>query len=337
MNNNASARAAILGATGYTGQELLRLLRRHGGVRVAAATSESQAGAAVPGHALKYVRSADVSFGDVDVVFSCLPTGESGAVALRAHDAGARVVDLSADLRHANGAGAGLATDSSAGRPASVYGLTELNRAVIRGATLVANPGCYPTGIVLMLAPLLRAGALDTSRATIIDAASGVTGAGRGAKRDLLFGEVAEDYRAYGVGNGHRHVPEIGQELAVANGGTRPPFVFTPHLLPVRRGILETLYLPVPEGVTAAQLTELTRAAYAGERFVEVLADGLPSLRDVVGTNRVALGFADVTDAGAALVLGVVAFDNLLKGASGQALQNANLMLGLCEGEGLAA
>lgn len=314
-------RAAVVGATGYTGQELLRLLRGHPRLRAAVATSESQAGEPVRGHAgLRYMRAADLRFTDVDVVFSCLPTGESGAWALRAHAAGVVAVDLSADLR--GGAGG------------AVYGVPELWREAVRGARLVANPGCYPTGLLLALAPLLAAGLVDVARPVIADCASGVTGAGRSAKRDMLFGEVAEDYRAYGVGNGHRHVPEIAAGLARLNGGA-VPFVFTPHLLPVRRGILETLYIPVHAGVTAADVTRASGARYAEERFVDVWPDVLPALRDVVNTNQVALGYADIAVAGAPLVLGVAAFDNLLKGAAGQAVQNANLMLGVCEEEGL--
>jgi N-acetyl-gamma-glutamyl-phosphate reductase len=322
--NKSPLRAAVVGATGYTGQEVLRLLRGHPRVRAAVATSESQAGHAVRGpQALRYVRAEDVRFDDVDIVFSCLPTGESGEWAIRARDGGAgAAVDLSADLRDGQGG--------------AVYGVPELWRADVRGAALVANPGCYPTGLLLAMAPLLEAGLVDVSRPLIADAASGVTGAGRAAKRDMLFGEVAEDYRAYGVGNRHRHVPEIAAGFArLAGGGAPVPFVFTPHLLPVRRGILETLYVPVASGLTAADLTAASAARYADERFVEVWADGLPSLRDVVGSNRVAIGFADVALDGAPLVLGVVAFDNLLKGAAGQAVQNANLMLGLCEEEGL--
>jgi N-acetyl-gamma-glutamyl-phosphate reductase len=319
--NNVAFRAAVIGATGYTGQELLRLLRRHSRLRVTHATSETEAGAAVRGHGLRYLPASEVAFEEVDVVFTCLPTGESGAWALRAHQAGVKAVDLSADLRH--------------GVAEAVYGIPELWREEVRVASLVANPGCYPTGVLLALAPLLEAGALDGSVPVIVNAASGVTGAGRTGKRDLLFGEVAEDFRAYGVGNTHRHVPEIGAGLERLHGGACPAFVFTPHLLPVRRGILETLYLPVAGELAASDFTRLASVAYAGEQFVEVLEAGLPSLRDVVGTNRVAVGFADIVDAGRRMVLGVVAFDNLLKGAAGQALQNANLMLGLCEEEGL--
>jgi N-acetyl-gamma-glutamyl-phosphate reductase len=320
MNSNA-IRAAVLGATGYTGQELVALLRRHPGIVLTHATSEGEAGRPVPGVSLRYVHAADVPLGDVDLVFTCLPAGESGAWALRAHAAGTRAVDLSADLR--------------AGEGGAVYGLPELWRDQVAGQSLVANPGCYPTGIVLALAPLLRAHALDVTRTLMVNAASGVTGAGRSAKRELLYGDVAEDFRAYGAGNTHRPVPEIARGLARANGGHGAPFVFTPHLLPVRRGILETMYVPVQPGFDRDALIGLYEEAYAAEPFVDVFAEGLPALRDVVCRNVVALGAADVAGVTEPLLLIVAAFDNLVKGAAGQALQNANLMFGIDETEGL--
>ena len=317
MNNIFTA--GIVGATGYTGQELVRLIRAHPRMELAFASSEAEAGRSVAGNGLKYVRSADAPLGSVDVVFSCLPTGESGAWAVRAAEAGALSIDLSADLRE--------------GQHEAVYALPELWRDGVRGARLVANPGCYPTGILLGLAPLLAAGVVDGGRPVIVDAASGVTGAGRSAKRELLFGEVSEDYRAYGVGNVHRHVPEIAAGLSrLASRG--PDFVFTPHLLPIRRGILETMYVPVQDGIDAAAVAQLCRDAYAAEPFVEVMEE-LPSLKDAVGRNVVALGASDVHGVQQPLVVLVAAFDNLLKGAAGQALQNANLLLGLPEAEGL--
>src|SRR5688572_10724468 len=320
MVHNQPLAAAILGASGYTGLELLGLLSRHARLRPAFVTSESEAGQLADGGRLRYVRAEQVPLGEVDVVFTCLPHGEAESWALRAREAGTRVIDLSADLRD--------------GRHGAVYGLPELWREQVRGAELVANPGCYPTGILLGLAPLLEAGLIDPSRAVMIDAASGVTGAGRAAKRDMLFGEVAEDYRAYGVGNTHRHVPEIARGLnAVA--GHAVEFVFTPHLLPVRRGILETMYVPVTGEVSARDVIAAWQGAYADEPMVEVWPEGLPSLRSVVGRNTVALGAAAVEGVTAPLVLVVAAFDNLGKGAAGQAIQNANLMLGLCEHEGL--
>ncbi|HSJ32788.1 MAG TPA: N-acetyl-gamma-glutamyl-phosphate reductase [Longimicrobiales bacterium] len=319
MHNNPF-RAAILGATGYTGQELVALLARHPRLRATFVSSESEAGQPAGG-GLRYVHAEEVPLGDVDIVFSCLPHGEAEGWVLKARGAGTRVVDLSADLRD--------------GRHGAVYGLPELWREQVRGADLVANPGCYPTGILLGLGPLLAAGLVDGSRPVMIDAASGVTGAGRAAKRDLLFGEVAEDYRAYATGNTHRHVPEIARGLA-AVAGRAVEFVFTPHLLPVRRGILETMYVPVTAGVSASDVVDGWNAAYAEEPFVEVWPEGLPALRAGVQRNVVALGASDVIGVEQPLVLIVAAFDNLVKGAAGQALQNANLMLGVCEHEGLS-
>lgn len=321
MMNKPPARAAVIGATGYTGQELVALLRRHPGMTLTHATSESEAGERVPGTALTYARARDVPLDGVDVVFVCLPTGESGEWAVRARNAGARAIDLSSDLRE--------------GQHGAVYGLPELWRDAVRDAALVANPGCYPTGILLALAPLLRGGLLDTGRPVMVDAASGVTGAGRSARRDLLFGDVAEDYRAYGVGNTHRHVPEIARGLARANGGGGAPFVFTPHLLPVRRGILETMYVPLRAGADRAAVLAAYRGAYDHEPFVEVLQEDLPALREVTGRNVVVLGAAAVTGVDAPLLLVVAALDNLVKGAAGQAVQNANLMFGFEETEGL--
>lgn len=321
MLNGNDKSAAVLGATGYTGQEMVRLLKKHPGLSLRWASSESEAGERVQGTALRYLPAAEVALGEADVVFTCLPHGDAEEWTFRAREAGSRVVDLSADLR--------------LGKGGAVYGIPELWRESIAGRDLVANPGCYPTGVLLTLSPLIAAGLLDGERAVIIDAASGVTGAGRAAKREMLFAEVADDYRAYGVGNTHRHVPEIEAGLARVAGGEAPQFVFTPHLLPLRRGILETMYVPVKAGVDAGDVAGALRGAYAGEPFIDVLEHGLPSLREVVGHNTVAMGCAPVERVRAPLVLCVAAFDNLLKGAAGQALQNANLMLGFDERDGL--
>lgn len=318
--NKESLRAAVIGATGYTGQEVLHLLRGHAALSAAIATSEADAGAPVPGTGLRYVRADDADLGAVDVAFVCLPHGASGEWAVRAHAAGARVVDLSADLRD--------------GRAGAVYGLPELWRGDVNGRGLVANPGCYPTGVLLGLAPLLAAGLVDPARTIVVNAASGVTGAGRTAKRDLLFAEVSEDFRAYGAGNGHRHVAEMARGMERAAGAT-VDFVFTPHLLPIRRGILETIQVPVRPGVTAADVRAQWRTVYGDEVFVELWEEHLPGIAAVVRRNVVALGAVDVAHVGSPLVTVVAAFDNLVKGAAGQAIQNANLMLGLGEGEGL--
>ncbi|HWV57715.1 MAG TPA: N-acetyl-gamma-glutamyl-phosphate reductase [Longimicrobiales bacterium] len=321
MKNNR-AKVGIIGGAGYTGQELVRLTYGHPRMELVWVTSESGAGKRVPGTALTFDPVASVDFGSVDLVFSCLPHGASGEWSLRARAAGPRVVDLSSDLRSGEGG--------------AVYGLPELWREDVRGAELVGNPGCYPTGVQLGLAPALRASLVDTGRPIIVDAASGVTGAGLTPKREYMFGEVAEDYRAYGVGNAHRHVPEMARGLARAAGGEAPPFVFTPHLLPVRRGILETMYVPLRERIPADALASLYREHYADEPFVELFDGELPSLRHVNGRNVVAIGFADV-NVDPPVVLVVAALDNLVKGAAGQALQNANLMLGFDEREGIPA
>lgn len=317
--NKHRLRAGVIGATGYTGRELIGLVAGHPRLELAFATSESEAGRSAVG-GVRYVAASEAPLGEADVVFSCLPTGESGAWALRAAEAGVAVVDLSGDLR--------------GGESGAVYGLPELWRERVAGARLVANPGCYPTGALLSLAPAVSAGLLDASRPVIIDAASGVTGAGRSPRRDLLFAEVSEDYRAYGVGNRHRHVPELRRGLEAM--GDAPSFVFTPHLLPVRRGILETIYLPLREELTEADAAAVWADFYAGEPFVEIMGSELPTLRDVVGRNVVAVGFSGVEEAAPMLIV-VAALDNLIKGAAGQALQNANLMLSLDEREGLPA
>lgn len=321
----------MLGATGYTGRELVRLLSGHAGVELGVATSESEAGAPLRGiwrgaGELSLVAAADAALDDCDVVFSCLPHGASRDWVERAVHAGARVIDLSADLRVAGPDTPGWAREA-------VYGLPELGRDAIRGASIVANPGCYPTAAILALAPLLRRGAVRGP--VIIDAASGLTGAGRSPKRGLLFAEVAEDYRAYGVGNVHRHLGEMRQQAGLLAGGATPELVFTPHLLPVRRGILETIHVTLEAGVTAAEARGWWAEDYAGEPFVDVLAAGVPSLTDAVGTNRVAIGTSEVAGVSSPMLTVVAAIDNLLKGAAGQAVQNMNLMMGWRETEGL--
>jgi N-acetyl-gamma-glutamyl-phosphate reductase len=327
--NSRTVRAGVLGANGYTGREAVRLLARRPRVEIAFATSQSEAGRplrsldrAAPDTAL--VRAEDADLAACDVVLSCLPHGESAAWAERALAAGARVVDLSADLRVQ-----GPSTPEWA--RGAVYGLPELHRGCIAGARLVANPGCYPTAAILALAPLLRAGLL--AGPAIVNAASGVTGAGRSPKRELLFAEVAEDFRAYGVGNTHRHLAEMRDQAARLAGGEAPELVFTPHLLPVRRGILETIHVALREPLEDPEA--LWADAYAAEPFVEVTRGRTPSLADVVGSNRVAIGVAAVAGVKSPMLTVVAAIDNLVKGAAGQAVQNLNLMCGLPETEGL--
>jgi N-acetyl-gamma-glutamyl-phosphate reductase len=212
--------------------------------------------------------------------------------------------------------------------------MPELHREEIRPARLVANPGCYPTAAILAVAPLARAG-LAGDAPVVINSASGATGAGRSPKRHLLFAEVAEDFSAYAVGNTHRHLAEMRHQVGLAARRDAPELIFTPHLLPVRRGILQTTYLPLKEGVTAGDALGLWAEAYRDEPFVEVLEDRMPTLRDAVGSNRVSMGVTAVRGVAAPMLLLVAAIDNLLKGAAGQAVQNMNVMSGWDEGLGL--
>lgn len=325
-------RIGVLGATGYTGRELIGLLARHPGVEIACATSESESGTplrrihrAAP--ALSLVPAEQAPLAECDVVFSCLPHGHSLHWVERALEAGARVIDLSADLRVPD-------ADAAPWTREAVYGLPELHRERLRGARLVANPGCYPTAAILAVAPLARAG-LAGSAPVVLDAASGTTGAGRSPKRNLLFAEVAEDFGAYAVGNTHRHLAEMRHQIGLASRARAPELIFTPHLLPVKRGILQTTYLPLGEGVATGDAIGLWSDAYRDEPFVEVLEDRMPTLRDAVGTNRVAMGVTAIAGVSAPMLLLVAAIDNLLKGAAGQAVQNLNLMCGWEEGLGL--
>ena len=301
--------AGVIGASGYTGLEMLQVLSGHDGVEVAFASSRSRLGEATPVPGLNFEDPAKVPAGDVDVVFLCLPHGESVAWVERL-SGGPRVVDLTADHRPGSGREKGI-----------VYGLAERNQDEVAGARVVANPGCYPTGVLCSLLPLVDAGLASTDRLTVVNAASGVTGAGRTPRVDLLFAEVAGNYKAYGEGNRHRHLKEIRALLPGAS------LLFQPHLLPIARGILETITVPVTVGVDAAAVKAAWRAAYEGSCAIEV-TEGLPDLAKVVGTDRLLLGACDVDGIEPPVVTVVAAFDNLGKGAAGQALQNMNLMLG---------
>jgi N-acetyl-gamma-glutamyl-phosphate reductase len=254
------------------------------------------------------------------LVFSALPHGASATWVARVRDAGARAVDLSSDLRPGNGAGD------------VPYGLTELARRQLAGATIVANPGCYATAILMALLPLAKRGLIASGGTVNATAASGVTGAGLTARTDLLFGEVTEDFRAYGIANTHRHLAEMRTVLEGA--GADADLIFTPHLLPVARGILATITVPVTE--TLADPLAPWRDEFAGEPFVEITAEP-PSLRDVVRRNVVRISARYVAGVRQPTLLILSAIDNLVKGAAGQAVQNANVVLGLDEPMGLPA
>lgn len=315
----------VLGASGYAGRELCALVARHPRFSLAFATANEQRGqhARLGGTDVTFVAPDDAPLADAAVVFCALPHGASLPWVRRAREAGARVVDLSSDLRPGNGA-----TDAP-------YGMPELGaetRQAIRGADVVANPGCYPTSILLAVAPLLAARLVRADATIVANAASGVSGAGNSPKRELLFAEIAGDYRAYGVGNTHRHLAEM---RATLNGfGSGAELVFTPHLLPVARGILSTITVPL--AAPLADPVGFYRHAYAGEPFIEVVA-AQPALREVIRRNVVQLSATMIAGTRQPTLLVTSAIDNLIKGAAGQAVQNANLMCALDEGAGLPA
>jgi N-acetyl-gamma-glutamyl-phosphate reductase len=337
-------KVAIVGASGYTGVELLRILHSHPEVAVTCVTSEQSAGRPVsdvfptlrgridiPLENLEPISIAE----KVDFVFTALPHKAAMEVVPTFLKMGKNVVDLSADYRLHDAAVYERWYDKHLNPDVlkeAVYGIPELRRAQIGEASLVANPGCYPTSVILGLAPLLKGKVVDP-KSIIIDAKSGVSGAGRGAKVDGLYCEVNEGFRAYGVGGTHRHIPEIEQELSLL-AGKELVVSFTPHLVPMDRGILSTIYTNPLGKVTAADLITLYEAFYDGEPFVRVLPEGIfPSTAYVRGSNFCDIGIA--VDERTGRVIIVSAIDNLVKGASGQAVQNMNLMCGLPETLGL--
>ena len=330
----------ILGASGYAGRELCALVAAHPRLTLAFATADRRRGETVRVPAprgvagsptdVTFVATDDAPLGDAALVFSALPHGASATWSQRAHATGAKVVDLSSDLRPGHVTAELRETLAGAPEPTIPYGLPELFRSGIPGADVVANPGCYPTAILVALAPLARAGLLPAGATVVADAASGVSGAGNSPREDLLFGEVTESFRAYGVGGTHRHLAEMRH--AVGALGADVDLVFTPHLLPVARGILATCTVPVT--AAPADALALWRDAYAGEPFVEV-TDRLPALADVQHRNVVRLTAVAVQGTRTPTLQVFSAIDNLTKGAAGQAVQNANLMLGLDETAGL--
>jgi len=312
----------VLGASGYAGRELCALIARHPRMQLAFATANERRGeqARLGGADVRFVAHDDARLASAELVFSALPHGASATWVARVRGAGARAVDLSSDLRPGNG---------TADVP---YGLTEFVRRQLRDATVVANPGCYPTAILMALVPLAKRGLIASGGTVNATAASGVTGAGLTARTDLLFGEVTEDFRAYGIANTHRHLAEM--RTVLEGTGADADLIFTPHLLPVARGILATITVPVTE--TIPDPLSPWRDEFAGEPFVEVTTEP-PSLRDVVRRNVVRISARYVAGVRQPTLLILSAIDNLVKGAAGQAVQNANVVLGLDEPMGLPA
>ena len=341
------ATIGILGASGYTGAELVRLLLRHPRVELSLLTADRRAGldmravfpqfAPFPLPKLVSLEGLDWKAAGLELVFCALPHGTTQTVIskLLTDAPETKVVDLSADFRLADGAGYarwyGHGHQAPELQREAVYGLVEHYRRDIKKARLVANPGCYTTTAQLPLIPLLKAKAIETDE-IVVDAKSGMTGAGRAAKEAMLFSEVSEGFNAYGVGK-HRHMAELDQEFSKA-AGREVVVSFTPHLVPMNRGILATIYVRGRRGRSAQDLHGILNEAYAREAFVHVLPFGeTPHTRHVRGSNMTMIGVAADRIEGRAII--VSALDNLVKGASGQAVQNMNLMLGFPETMGI--
>ena len=333
-------KVGIVGGTGYTGVELLRLLAQHPGVEIVTITSRGDAGTAVATMFPSLRRRIDLQFEDptranlkaCDVVFFATPNGIAMKQAPELLDAGVRVIDLAADYRISDVAEwekwYGMQHASPEWVAKAVYGLPEVNRVAIREARLVANPGCYPTAVQLGFLPLMEAGVVDMA-CLIADAKSGVSGAGRKAEVSSLFPEASDNFKAYGV-PGHRHLPEIRQGLSRVAGSV-VGLTFVPHLTPLIRGIHATLYARIKDDVDFQSLYE---KRYADEPFVDVMpAKSHPETRSVRAANMCRMAVHRPQGGDMLVVLSVI--DNLVKGAAGQAIQNMNIMFGLPETEGL--
>jgi N-acetyl-gamma-glutamyl-phosphate reductase len=337
-------KVAVVGASGYTGIELIRILHNHPEVAVTSVTSEQSAGKRLsevfPSLRDRYdtvlepldpVRIAEKT----DIIFTALPHTAAMKVVPTFLEAGKLVIDLSADYRLHDPREYGAWYEPHQNPELlgeAVYGLPEVRRKEISTARLVANPGCYPTSVILGLMPLLKGRLIDPA-SIIADSKSGVSGAGRGAKVDTLFCEVNEGFKAYGVGGVHRHIPEIEQEISLL-AGEKIAISFTPHLVPMDRGILSTIYAAPVAAASAKDIQRLYEKHYDGEAFVRVLKQGeFPSTAFVRGSNFCDIGVT--VDKRTGRIIIVSALDNLVKGASGQAVQNMNIVCGFPETLGL--
>lgn len=337
-------RVSVIGATGYTGAELLRLLQMHPEVEIVAAASRSFAGKALQeiysnfqqSERISLMNPAQLSGQKQDLIFLCLPHGESIKAVPELLGDGMRIIDLSADFRYNNT----RLYEEWYGRPhtakdeneKAVYGLPEFNAAEIQDALLVANPGCYATAAVLALVPLMKRGLIKPD-GIVVNGASGVTGAGRRSEVEYSFSEVSGNYTAYAPVK-HRHTSEIEERIEVLTGAKNVTLLFTPHLLPVKRGILETIYADLAPGTDSKSIEKAFEEDYGSAPFTSYLPNGLlPELKAVVGSNNCLIGSAISERTGKIILFS--ALDNLIKGAAGQAVQNMNLMYGLPQDTGL--
>lgn len=332
-------RVGIYGASGYTGIELLKIFTRHPQVEIIFGTSDSSAGKKMseifPCHfELPLIAHDAAPLDQIDVAFLALPHGASTDYGKRVLDAGAKVIDLSADFRLHDATAYkkwyGLDHHAPELLPQAVYGLPEIHRAQIKNSRLVANPGCYPTSVILGLAPVWRASA--TSATVIVDSKSGVSGAGRKPTLTVHFCEVDENLSPYNIGRVHRHLSEMEQELKEIN--PQASLIFSPHLLPVNRGILSTMYVRLNDGWDEKRLRELYNQTYDNEPFVKILPSGqIATLNHSVNTNYCTISIHYIAEVNQAIICASI--DNLIKGASGQAVQNMNVMFELGETTGL--
>ncbi len=329
--NGTKVRVGIYGASGYAGQDVVEILSKHPHVELIFATSGTYAGQRVPFSQLRYIKPDAADLGTVDAVFLALPHGVSAAMAAQANQAGVKVIDLSADLRLDTPERYQQWYNHEHPHPELLptpYGLPEINRANITGKSVIAAPGCYPTTTILGLYPLLKNGAIAPNTPIIVDAKSGVSGAGREPKAHLHFVEVYSNFSPYSPGRSHRHVGEIEQEIQKIDPhvGT---LIFTPHLLPVDRGLMASIYVQLADSFFGDQAQALYEETYNGEPLVNVLPAGeQATLKHVVRQNNAAISLTPVTNR----YLHITSVtDNLRKGAAGQAVQCFNLMLGFPE------
>ncbi|CAN6544241.1 unnamed protein product [Malus baccata var. baccata] len=335
-------RLGVLGASGYTGSEIVRLLANHPHFGITLMTADRKAGQSIGSvfpHLVsqdlpKMVAIKDADFSDVDAVFCCLPHGTTQEI-IKGLPRSLKIVDLSADFRLRDISEYeewyGQVHRAPELQKEVVYGLTEILREEIKGARLVANPGCYPTSVQLPLVPLIKANLIEPKN-IIIDSKSGVSGAGRGAKEANLYTEIAEGIYSYGVTR-HRHVPEIEQGLSDA-ASSKVTVSFTPHLMPMSRGMQSTIYVELASGLNFKDLHQHLKLSYEDEEFVVVLEEGaVPHTHNTRGSNYCFINVFPDRIPGRAIIISVI--DNLVKGASGQALQNLNVMMGFPENTGL--
>jgi len=341
MDDHSKIKVGVFGASGYTGFETINIIRKHPGVQLSFATSESSSGQSLSDlypvtWDVPLIAAGDAPLKEVGAVFCCLPHAASMPTVIAAREAGVRVIDLSADFRLTDPdvyqKWYKVQHEAPALLKEAVYGLPELNRSRIAETDLLASPGCYPTSVLLPLAPLLKARLLDPSAPIIADSKSGVSGAGRKPTLKTHFVEVDENLSPYNIGQSHRHVPEMVQTIE-SLGGDGSKLIFSPHLTPISRGMLSTIYVTLADDLSPQAAQEIYLDSYAAEPLVHILPAG--QLATMAHTQRTNLAVISVTPVTSRHLILCCSIDNLGKGAAGQAVQSFNIMFGLPETDGL--